>query len=146
MSDHLKLRQASGVAIDGRAVLLEGPSGCGKSTLALMLLDRGATLIGDDGVALEMRGEALWAHPPPNITGLLEVRGVGLLEFPVTSAPVALVLDLAGEMPRYVEEAEPIEVEGANIPRLAFDPAGPAGAIRAEQALVRHGLPREGTT
>ncbi|MGB7371776.1 MAG: serine kinase, partial [Erythrobacter sp.] len=29
-----------------------GPPGCGKSSLALALIDRGAQLIGDDGVTL----------------------------------------------------------------------------------------------
>jgi len=39
--------QATAVAINGRAVLIEGPPGAGKSTLALALIDRGAVLVGD---------------------------------------------------------------------------------------------------
>ncbi|MFM5886059.1 MAG: HPr kinase/phosphorylase, partial [Novosphingobium sp.] len=46
------LHQATAVAIGGRGVLIEGAPGSGKSSLALALIDRGAALIGDDGVAL----------------------------------------------------------------------------------------------
>lgn len=145
MSDTPLMRQATCVAVGGRAILIEGPPGAGKSTLALMLLDRGAELVGDDGVALELREGTLWALPPPNIAGLLEVRNVGLVDYPVTSAPVALVLDLTDAAPRFVEQAECLDLMGAAIPRLLFDPAGPAAAIRAEHALARHGLPRRGT-
>ena len=77
---------ATCVAVHGRAVLIEGPSGSGKSALALALIDRGAVLIGDDGVTLEQRGNALLASPPPRIAGLLEVRNLGLLTFPVAAA------------------------------------------------------------
>ena len=57
--------QATCVAIGGRAVLIEGEPGSGKSSLALALIDRGAALIGDDGVRLELRGNRLYASPPP---------------------------------------------------------------------------------
>ena len=50
------LFQASAVAINGRALLIEGEPGAGKSSLALALIDRGAQLIGDDGVALRRVG------------------------------------------------------------------------------------------
>ena len=134
------LRQASCVAIDGRALLIEGPPGTGKSSLALTLIDRGAVLVGDDGVRLEVAGERLVAHPPPNTGGLLEVRNVGLVEFPTFSAPVALVLALDPDAPRYVEKAEKVEIAGHAIPYLRFDPALPGAAIRAEIALCRHGI------
>ena len=74
--------QASCVAIGGRGLLIDGPPGSGKSSLALALIDRGATLVGDDGVLLELRGGRLWALPPPNIAGLLEIRNVGLAMLP----------------------------------------------------------------
>ena len=83
------VHQASAVAIEGRALLIEGPPGSGKSSLALALIERGAGLIGDDAVTLTASEEQLIASPPPNITGLLEVRGVGLARLPV--APPAEV-------------------------------------------------------
>ena len=136
----MTVRQAGAVLIDGRVLLIEGPAGSGKSTLALQLLDRGATLVGDDGVTLSDRGETLWAAPPPNTAGLIELRNVGLARKPVGEGPVALVLTLSAEAPRFVDTAGGIDLLGRRIPHLLFDPAIPAAAIRAEHALARYGL------
>lgn len=133
------LYQATCVALAGRGLLIEGPPGAGKTTLALQLIDRGAQLVGDDGVALERKGAALWASPAAATAGLIEVRNVGLLTLPAVPAPVALVLRLAPDAPRFVEQAETAELLDTAIPRLWFDPAIPAAAIRAELALERHG-------
>ncbi|HEY6868656.1 MAG TPA: HPr kinase/phosphatase C-terminal domain-containing protein, partial [Novosphingobium sp.] len=85
------LYQATCVAIGGRAVLITGEPGSGKSSLALALIDRGALLVGDDGVALAARAGRLLASPAPATTGLIEVRNVGLLTRPVArGVPVAL--------------------------------------------------------
>jgi serine kinase of HPr protein (carbohydrate metabolism regulator) len=136
--------QASCVAIGGihgpRAMLIEGPPGSGKSSLALALIDRGAVLVGDDGVLLELRGARLWALPPPSIEGLLEVRNVGLARMPAAPAPVALVVRLDREAPRHVEDAEQVERAGAALPLIRLWPDTPALALRAEWALAMHGL------
>lgn len=129
------------VAIGGRGVLIEGAPGSGKSTLALELIDRGAVLVGDDGVALDLRGETLWAAPPPNIAGKLEIRGVGIVDLPCSEAPVALSLLLAEAAPRLPEPGSG-EWLGRAIPRLDFRARAPAAAIRAEYALARFGIPR----
>lgn len=131
--------QATCVALNGRGLLIEGPPGAGKTTLALQLIDRGAQLVGDDGVTLSMREGRIWASPPEQIAGLIEVRNVGLLTFPATEGPLALVLRLAPDAPRYVAAAETVKILDLPVPRLWFDPAIPAAAIRAELALSRHG-------
>ncbi|QDM41691.1 serine kinase [Altererythrobacter sp. TH136] len=135
----MPLRVATAVAIGGRALLIEGVPGSGKSSLALALIDRGAALIGDDGVTLELRGAIVWASPAPATAGLIELRNVGIVSLPTTEAPVALVLDLRDDAPRFVERADPVELIGRSLPRLAFDPRGPAPAVRAEYALALHG-------
>lgn len=134
------LRQASCVAIGGRALLIEGPPGSGKSSLALALIDRGAALVGDDGVALEIRGGRLWAAPAPAIAGKLEIRNVGIVELPAAEAPVALVVRLDEEAPRHVEQAERTEIAGLSLPLISLWPGSPVLALRAEWALRRHGL------
>lgn len=136
----MKLRQATAVAVNGRALLIEGPPGCGKTSLALGLIDRGADLVGDDGVALSLKEGVLWASPPPATEGLLEVRGVGMVTLPATAAPVALSLIADDDPPRYVDAAGRNVVEGVPIPALPFDLSAPGAALRAEYALVLHGL------
>jgi serine kinase of HPr protein (carbohydrate metabolism regulator) len=131
--------QASCVAIGGRGVVIEGRPGSGKSTLALMLIDRGAALVGDDGVLLEAREGRLWALPPPNISGLIEVRNVGLLTLPAEAAPVALVVRLDSSAPRMPESAEQIALAGVVVPLIRLWPGSPALAMRAERALALHG-------
>jgi hypothetical protein len=133
--------QATCVAIGNRAVLIEGPPGSGKSSLALALIDRGALLVGDDGVELDLRAGRLFARPHPNTAGLLEVRNIGLLPFPVRDeAPVALVLLLDAQAPRFVERAEWTARAGAALPLLRLAGEGAVLPLRAELALDRHGL------
>lgn len=134
------LHQATCVLIGGRAVLIEGPPGTGKSSLALALIDRGAVLVGDDGVMLTHRDGRLWASPPPAIAGLIEIRNVGLVTMPVSEGPVALLLRLDPAAPRYVERAERTTLLGADVPLIALYPDSPAVALRAEWALRLHGL------
>ncbi len=131
--------QASCVAIGGRGLLIEGPPGSGKSSLALALIDRGATLVGDDGVLLELRGGRLWALPPPNIAGLLEIRNVGLATLPAAAVPVALVVRLDPAAPRQPEGAEQVVLAGASVPLIRLWPDTPALPLRAEWALALHG-------
>lgn len=132
--------QASCVVIDGRALMIEGAPGSGKSALALALIDRGAGLIGDDGVTLTVRAGRLIAAPPPHVAGLIEVRNLGLLPvalFP--PAPVALVLRLDGQAPRFVEHADRVVRAGVEVPSLRLTPHDPLQAIKAEWALRRFG-------
>ncbi len=137
------VHQASAVAIGGRALLIEGPPGAGKSSLALALIDRGAGLIGDDAVTLAREGARLMASAPPNIAGLIELRGIGLVRLPLAPpAPVALVLVLGGApAERLPPERLPTRtIAGLAIPVLAFDPGAIAPASRAEWALRLYGL------
>lgn len=139
--DETVIVQASAVAIEGRALMIEGTPGSGKSSLALALIDRGAMLMGDDGVSLERRGDCIFACPPPNIGGLIEVRGVGIVEYPLSEpAPLALVLALGARTERLPQIVSTRAILGIDIPVLPFEPGTFAPAIRAEMALNVHGL------
>lgn len=135
------LLQATCVAIAGRAVLITGAPGIGKSSLALALIDRGAVLVGDDGVSLSATDGQLLASPPPHTTGLLEVRNLGLLPFPVAAnQPVGLTLELTTEAPRFVDEANTRLIFGVPIPELYLWPDTLNLARKVELALLRFGL------
>ena len=120
-------------------MLIEGAPGSGKSSLALALIDRGATLVGDDGVLLEQRDGRLWALPPPSIEGLLEIRNVGIARLAAEPAPVALLLRLDPAAPRHIENAERVELAGAHVPLVRLWPDAAGLALRAEWALTLHG-------
>ena len=135
-----RLPNVTAVAIDGRALLIAGESGAGKSSLALALIDRGATLIGDDGLIIdEVDGHPL-ACPPKTTRGLLEVRNVGLVELPTCEAPISLVLQLTTLAPRYPMELARTTLGGVGVPVLPFRPGDATQALRAEFALGKHGM------
>jgi len=134
---------ASCVAIRGRGVLLTGPSGAGKSDLALRLIDRGAVLVGDDGVVIEARDGRLHARPGPNIEGQMEVRGLGILALPWEEAPLALAIALDQPMPRMPDELLPVRlIEGLTLPMIALDPFETSAPVKVEKALSLYGLNR----
>lgn len=135
------LANVTGVAIGDRALLIEGPPGSGKSSLALALIDRGAMLIGDDAVLLATRDGVVWAEPPPNTGGLIEVRNVGIVELPASAAPIALILVLDPLAPRFPMEIARRRLKAIDVPQLAFRAGDAEQALRAEYALRMHGLP-----
>jgi serine kinase of HPr protein (carbohydrate metabolism regulator) len=136
------LRQLTCVAIKGRAVLIDGPSGSGKSSLALALIDRGADLVGDDGVSLRVEGGVLLASPAPATRGLIEVRNLGLLPMAaVQDVPVALLIRLTRNAPRYIEQAPREAILGVDLPLVELYPDTPGLALRASMALDVYGLP-----
>lgn len=134
------LCQASCVMLNAGAVLIEGPPGSGKSSLALALIDRGAALIGDDGIRLQNRGGRLWASPPPNTTGKLEIRNLGLVDLPVTQGPVILLIRLDPDAPRFIEVAQQTEIAGIFLPTITLFPDTPVLPLRAEWAVRKYAL------
>lgn len=90
-----KIIHATCVEVDGLGILLRGPSGSGKSDLALRLIDTGARLIADDYTELRNEGGRLIATAPENIDGLIEVRGIGLLNIGAAGqTEIGAVIDL----------------------------------------------------
>ena len=134
------LANVTGVAVCGRALLIEGVPGSGKTSLALALIDRGAMLIGDDAVEIEARDGLLYAAPPAHTRGLIEVRNVGIVELPTCPAPVALLLVMDPAAPRFPVDIVTRAIGGVPIPLLPFRPGDAAQAMRAEYALDKHGL------
>ncbi|MCQ4159393.1 hypothetical protein NON00_05585 [Roseomonas sp. GC11] len=139
------IQHGSCAALHGAGVLFLGPPGSGKSDLVLRLLRQGWTLVADDQVVLEPTptpGETL-AHAPESLAGMLELRGLGLVEgLPHAPAPLRLVVELrpqGEEIPR-LPEPRHHAAPGGPLPALrlhGFEASAPA---RLEMALATLGL------
>ena len=125
---------ASALVLGEAGVLIRGPSGSGKSSLTLALLalagDRKlfAALIGDDRVLIRVSGRQILVSGAPNVHGLIERRGYGVVRAPTEPcAVVRLVVDLSpgrGRGPRLPDEdALSVPFGEITLPRLAFDAA-----------------------
>lgn len=115
-----RLQHGGCAAYRSMGVLLLGPPGAGKSDLLLRLLDReGWKLVADDQVLLRHHDGALLAQAPPALKGMLEVRGLGVLEGFETLDQVTVALAVAC-VPRP-------RVPRLPLPQL-WKPAGPSAA------------------
>ncbi|MFP6747545.1 MAG: HPr kinase/phosphatase C-terminal domain-containing protein [Alphaproteobacteria bacterium] len=123
----MRLLHGTCIAFGATGVLLRGPSGAGKSDLALRLIGRpdlAVRLVADDQIALTRRGGELWASAAEPITGMMEVRGVGLVrQDNLAEARLRLVLDLSppGEVPR-LPEATCCTIDGVHLPLYLLAP------------------------
>lgn len=72
----------SGVLMDvhGTGTLIVGESGMGKSETALELIRSGQVLIADDRVDVQHIHNSIIGHSPDIIKGLLEIRGIGVID------------------------------------------------------------------
>ena len=131
----------STVAIEGRAVLITGPSGAGKSDLALRLIDRGFALVSDDQTIVRRVGERLLASAPPTIAGKLEIRGIGIVDMPaVDNVPVALIVELAGDIERLPDDSRERALLGVSVPLISVDAMTASAASKVAVGLDRLGL------
>lgn len=119
---------ATCIAFGRHGVLIRGASGAGKSTLAHIALIRGpfygveTSLVADDRVVVSTENDALIARPPETIRGLLEIRGLGIVQFPHRDRVVIdRVLDLlpVEHIPRLPSKDEStVVIQGVTLPRL----------------------------
>jgi HPr kinase/phosphorylase len=115
---------------DGNAVLILGPSGSGKSDLVLRLVSRGFDLVADDQVDLRNG----LASAPPELAGLLEVRGLGIVQLDAVTKPVPLrlVVVLGAEVDRLPYPARHPDFD---LPAFHLDPFQVSAPERIALAL-----------
>jgi HPr kinase/phosphorylase len=108
---------ATCVAAAGRGLLIIGPSGSGKSALAMRLLSLGAVLVSDDQTRLDRQGDDLVATcPNPDLQGVIEARGVGLLRAPQqASVPLYLAVDLGQIEPDRLPPSRSVTMLGVRL-------------------------------
>ncbi len=128
-------------------IFLAGPSGSGKSGLALRLIERGGMLVADDRVELFRDGTALAARAPRALAGLLEIRGVGIVELPyATSAQIALAVELVnlGQVARLPEPERYAPPRSLGLPPahwpalMRLNASDPAATARIAAAVAAH--------
>ena len=144
------LLHASCVALGDAGVLILGPSGAGKSDLALQLIDQpgyGAgdelirgKLVSDDQTVIERRGDALFAMSPKQISGLLEIRGQGIVAVDhLAEIRLVLIVRLmpAAEIERMPEEAgRSTRMSGVALREIHIDPGQATAGARIRAALT----------
>ncbi len=113
---------ATCVAIDNIGVLILGKSGLGKSDLALRLIsNKNAILVSDDRTDIIIKDNKLYASSPDVIKGMLEVRGIGIINLPyMVSAEIKLVVNLVDnitKIDRY-PEGRFYEKYGIKVPMI----------------------------
>ena len=117
-----------------RGVLVRGPSSSGKSDLALRALAAGWSLVADDRTVLWRENGRVWGRAPESLSGLIEVRGLGIL--PVADqtavrplAPIDLIADCAApsEIERLPDPAceRMLDYDIARIRLAALEPSAP---------------------
>ena len=83
----------------------------------MRLIDRGARLVSDDYTFVRRSKGRLLALAPETIAGKIEVRGVGIVEFPAErDVPVALFVDLDRMPKRLPTSRKPIWSPAVAVP------------------------------
>ena len=68
------------MSVYGKGVLISGEAGMGKSETALELIRDGQVLVSDDRVDVEHVHNKIFGYAPDIIKGLLEIRGIGIID------------------------------------------------------------------
>jgi hypothetical protein len=136
----LVLIHATTVDIAGAGVLLLGPSGAGKSDLALRVILEGALLVSDDQTDITLDGDFIHARAPATISGLLEVRGVGLTPAPTISRSrvrmaALLVSELSDRLPE-PRHWSPPDLDAPRVPLVEI--MGREASASAKLRLALH--------
>ena len=121
-----------------RGALITGDSGSGKSDLALRLLQAGWRLVADDRTVVWASDGRLFGRAPRTLTGLIEIRQVGVLARPVL--PMAeIVLVAACEDPAAPLERIPPalaeEVAGVRLPKVRLHGAHASAPVKLASSL-----------
>lgn len=70
------------VEIFSMGVLIMGESGIGKSETTLELIKKGHRLVSDDRVDISLVNGTLYGKAPELLKGMMEVRGIGIIDVP----------------------------------------------------------------
>ena len=147
------------LVVYGKGVLLTGESGMGKSEIAMELVRDGQVLVADDRVDVQKIHNNLFGHAPLLLKGMLEIRGIGIIDVERTFGANKVVgrnkIDLVINLVRYdvSEEYERIgdemtsftRIMGVSVPAMVL-PVSPGRSMCAliETAVTNFILKEEG--
>jgi HPr kinase/phosphorylase len=137
---------------DLAGVLIKGAPGSGKSALALALIDEPGLglcangpvvtrLVSDDQVSLVKDGPHIVMSAPDALTGLLEVRGVGIVQLRDNCPPARLAFVVEHQpvgLQDRLPEATATSLLGQQVPLFRADLAAPATASRIRLLAQLH--------
>ena len=125
-----------------RGALVLGEAGAGKSDLMLRALGLGFRLVADDRTLVWRSGEGLFGRAHERLSGLIEIRGAGVLAEPaLPMAGIGLIVrcEAPGDLER-LPDPEAESLAGVSIPVLrlhALEASSPAKLGRALKRLGR---------
>lgn len=147
------------MSIYGKGVLITGESGMGKSETALELIRDKQVLISDDRVDVAHIHNKIWGHSPAIIKGLLEIRGIGIIDvekmFGASALGARSQIDLVIKLVNYDEVFESnrlgdetvhyTRILDVLVPTLVIPvSAGRNMAILIESAVTNFALQQDG--
>lgn len=121
-------RHATAIVLGATGFLIEGQSGSGKTSLALAAIQaiRGqnsfAAMVADDQCLIESCNGRLIATCPPVLSGITEMRNLGIIKCPaLSSAVIDIVIKLVphAEIER-MPEPKSVEIAGVKLPLYAL--------------------------
>ena len=130
----------STIAIGRHGVMFQGRSGSGKSDIALRLIDSGARLVADDQTILSRHDGRLFAKAPPQLSGLIEVRGIGILKLPAlaqTRLSLVVMLNSKGKSER-LPEPKMAEFLGVMVPLIEIKAFEASAVAKLRLALKQY--------
>tara|TARA_R100000501_G_scaffold10060_1_gene19785 strand:+ start:67531 stop:67956 length:426 start_codon:yes stop_codon:yes gene_type:complete len=129
---------ASCVRLGSAGILLTGPSGSGKSDLALQLIDRGAMLVADDQVELSVDDDRLFGACIAGFSGMIEVRGIGIVRLDAVAEPVHLTHHFElGEAMERLPAPRSCTFLGIALPTWRLDPRAPSAALKVALTIEK---------
>jgi HPr kinase/phosphorylase len=135
------------ISVNGEGILILGRPGAGKSDLALRLIDEpghgisGALmrseLVSDDQVIITRREGKLIASAPSNISGKLEIRGLGIVALATqSSVPLSLIVKLQVHSAiERLPDRGTFDILGLALPLVEIDGNSPSAPARLRAAL-----------
>jgi serine kinase of HPr protein (carbohydrate metabolism regulator) len=127
-----------------RGALIEGPSGVGKSDLALRALDAGFRLVADDRVMVFASGDRPYGKPPETLAGLLEVRGLGVIDAATLPfCEIVLRIRCVDDPAAVARMPDPhfAAVMGVSVPVFDLWPREPAAPAKLRRMMQSLGVP-----